>query len=65
MQGTQQVTVTTQQQPYVEELQLSYSVSLLHNFLCECEDRGVSLTLTEFVNFQILSTIVHRVSPPE
>ena len=31
-------------------------------YLCECEDRGASLTLTTFVNFQILSTIIHRVS---
>ena len=30
--------------------------------LCECEDRGASPTLTTFANFQILSTIVHRLS---
>ena len=30
--------------------------------LCVCEDRGASPTLTAFVNFQILSTIIHRLS---
>jgi hypothetical protein len=28
--------------------------------LCACEDRGASPTVTAFVNFQILSTIIHR-----
>ena len=30
--------------------------------LCTCEDRGASPALTVFVNFQILSTIIHRLS---
>jgi hypothetical protein len=30
--------------------------------LCTCEDRGASPSLTVFVNFQILSTIIHRLS---
>jgi hypothetical protein len=29
---------------------------------CQFEDRGASPTLTTFVNFQILSTIIHRLS---
>ena len=30
--------------------------------LCECEDRGSSPSLTVFVNIQILSSIIHRLS---
>ena len=30
--------------------------------VCECEERGESLTLTTFVNFQILSTIIYRLA---
>jgi hypothetical protein len=32
--------------------------------LCECEDRGASLILTTFVNFQILSTIMASTYSP-
>ena len=30
--------------------------------LCQCEERGASLTLTSCVNFQILSNIIYRLS---